>query len=134
MATISQARRIIQAAFRVHRDANFPGMETAWDNKRFETKGKKEYMRVAVQHQVGTKPYLGHGAQRRTGTVFVQVFTERDTDMRRSDLLVESVLSLLGDWPRGEVWLRDPTSNEIGPDDAWFQVNVSATFQYDDFG
>lgn len=134
MATISEARRIIQSAFRVYRDANFPEVPTAWDNKRFETKGKAEFMRVSVQHQLGTKPYLGSRAQRRTGTIFVQVFTERDTDMRRSDTLVESVLSLLAQWPAGDVWLRDPTSNEAGIDDAWFQVNVTATFQYDDFG
>lgn len=134
MPSMTEARRLIQSEFRTYRDANFTGMPTAWDNKRFETKGKKEFMRVNVQHQAGTKPALGNPLQRRTGTVFVQIFTELDSDMRRSDALTQLVLDLFAKWPNLGVDLWDPTANEAGPDDAWFQVNVSATFQYDDFG
>lgn len=135
MTTVTEFRTIIRDAFIAHRNANFNGMPTAWQNKSFPPPADgSEYMRVTATHQTGTRPVLGGGKTRRAGTIFVQIFTPKDEDMRRSDILGQSVLDFFANWPAGPVTINEPTLSEVGPDDAWFQVNVTATFQYDDFG
>ena len=133
--TVTEARNIIRDAFIVYRDANFSGMKTAWENVPFNPPANlDEYMRVSIVHSTGTRPSLGINHTRRAGILFVQIYTKINKDMRRSDTLSQSVLDFLRVWPPSVVRIREPSLAEVGPDDAWFQVNVSATFEYDDFG
>ena len=135
MPTMSEARTSMQAALAQVRDASFAGVRIATQNKRFNPNGLSEYLASTIEHQTGTRPALGTQVTRRSGIWFVQIFTELGTDMRRSDEIAQAVLDLLRNWPVGPIRIYEPQANEVGAtDNAWFQVNVSATFEYDDFG
>lgn len=139
MATMNQARDLMQGALVTWRDNNIAGVPIAHDNKRFSPKDDQnaagEYMRSTIEHQTGTRPALGTNATRRSGIWFIQVFTAINTDMRRADVIGQSLLDFLRTWPVNEVRILEPAITEVGATDgAWFQVNVSATFEYDDFG
>ena len=94
------------------------------------------WARATVQHVLGFQRTLGGIGCRRfqkNGVVAVQIFTKTGTGLSESDALSKLVTDTFEgtDTPEG-VWFRNVTLNEVGNDGQWFQVNVTADFEYDD--
>lgn len=131
--TISEARDAMLLAFKTAWADETP---VAWQNVAFNADASTvtEFVRASVSHNSGTQAGLGGVGSRtfRRGGIFtVQIFVAADKGTERGDELAQMVLELLQAATLGPAWLRDPTVVEVGQDGKWWQVNVSATFQYD---
>lgn len=110
--------------------------ETAisFDNADFDPKGLKEYARFSWQDTGGSQASLGAREDgilyRRVGIAFVQIFTELNTGTARSNALKERALDFFETY-LGAVWFRNQGPGYAGPGGGFYQVNVSAEFQYD---
>lgn len=95
---------------------------------------------VVVRHQDAPQSSLsgetGKKRYTRFGTVFVQVFVPLTLDQRLS--LAQSLAIIVEDSYKGKsttsgVWFRNVRTNEVGPTEAWYQTNIMANFEYDEF-
>lgn len=94
------------------------------------------WARVTVMHATGTQRSMGTVGSRlfsRTGVVTVQVFVPGGQGLALADRLGKIALDAFeGQHTPGDVWFRDATLREVGPDGPWWQTNVVATFAYDE--
>lgn len=93
--------------------------------------------RATVRHLDGGASSLSGalGKQRytRIGLLVVQIFTPTGKGLSTSDEYVKIVMDAFdGKKSPGGVWFRNGRSQEVGPDGAFYQVNVSYTFEYDE--
>ena len=91
-----------------------------------------------MQHTDGGQASLSceHGKRRwrREGFVIVQCFAPLDAGgITLAQRMAESVRDAYqGQATPGGVWFRRATTQEAGPDSAWFQVNAVIQFTYDE--
>jgi hypothetical protein len=97
------------------------------------------WARIQIRHLTGTQATIGgDGTQRRferAGIITVQVFWPL------SQAALGNVRSLAdvaraafeGKATTSHIWFRNVRVQEIGPDGSWYQVNVLADFEYDEF-
>jgi len=102
-----------------------PGSDTAW-------------ARIQIRHNEGGHAALGPPGQQkfeRVGVVTVQVFTPLGDGRLAADRLMQAALRAFeGKTVRrgsSEVWFRRVRANEMGRNEAWYQINVIAEFEYD---
>lgn len=132
MTTLNEARG------RIYQD-----FATAWgatsaltfDNEDFSPPAGLPWVRLAVRHESAQQESLGEpGARKfeRLGRVFVQVFTPLDTGAATADNLASAARAVFeGKTLTPEnIRFHAVTVREIGPDGAWYQVNVEAQFSY----
>ncbi len=97
------------------------------------------WTRVNVAHNPGAGGQTSIGAvgERlfdRHGIVTIQVFVDQGIGVTLARALANiAVVAFEGTTvgPANEVWFRNVRMAEVGPTDRWFQVNVTAEFQYD---
>lgn len=95
---------------------------------------------VTIAHGLSGQATLGKVGERmfeRTGTVTVQVFTplSRGQGLTQAQALASIARDAFEGktaGPNGEIWFRDAAATEVGPDGAWYQMNASAFFIYDE--
>jgi hypothetical protein len=104
-----------------------------------ETPEGDYWTRVSMVHVVGNQASLSGalGTQRweRNGLVTVQVFQRQSLGggLDILDQLAKIVADMFEGYSTpGGVWFRDVTPQEIPPKRGWRQVNILATFQYDE--
>lgn len=144
MTTQAESRDIIGEVVRTAwlADPTSQDIPLLWDNVKGEKPGNDAngrplpWARVAIRHTVGGQETMGaQGARRYAsgGVVQVQIFTALDYGHALSDELVQIVKSAFRSTssPSG-VWFYDERTTELGPDGPWFNVNVSATFRYEE--
>lgn len=108
----------------------------AWQNVPFDpsdlTDSEKDdgWVRVTLLHAGGDIAALGTTFFRRTGQIIVQCFAEVGRGMDHAYTLAEAVASFY-QTHRGNVRIRQPSIVDIGPEGAWYQLNVSGEFSYD---
>lgn len=92
-----------------------------------------EFARVTIKHNgggadgVSNKSFLYHGV------VIIQIFTAYGMGQTRSDaLLLLAMKAFRGKKTPGGIWFRSVAPHEMGHDGSYFQVNVTATFEYND--
>lgn len=131
--TPEQARDVILGIFKAAWDprvavyddvpGNIPTSETVW-------------ARATIRHATGRQSSLGGdiGSRRFTdrGTVFVQVFAPVGDGSTACYEAAREVQNAFRDARNPDVWFRDVRMNEVGADGAFEQINVLATFSYDD--
>ncbi len=144
-ATLTEARNEIHQAYQTVWDAGSAALNggaippTSYDAVAFDTPTAATWARIRVRHEQGEQVTLGPPAQRRfnkTGTVIVSIFTPVSTSLDTSKAEALAILAksaFEGKTTPSQVWFRDVTINEIGVEESWFQVDVIATFNYDDF-
>ena len=78
----------------------------------------------------------GNNPERNFGQVTIQIFTEagegEGTALGYSDA-ARAVFRSWRDATSGVRFLVPPYARQIGPDGKWYQINVVAPFQFDDF-
>tara|TARA_R110000851_G_scaffold268071_2_gene420691 strand:+ start:20063 stop:20509 length:447 start_codon:yes stop_codon:yes gene_type:complete len=95
------------------------------------------YIRTTVRHAGGTQETLGNVGNRRydsTGVLTVQIFTAPGDGHALSDTIVPIVRTAMQALRSANgVWLGEISPPiEIGITGAWFQVNVTAAFTYEE--
>jgi hypothetical protein len=94
------------------------------------------WARATIQHATGQQSSLaGSSGTKRfteTGTLFVQVFTPVGDGSTACYRLATLVRDAYRDARDGELWFRNVQLNEIGISGAFRQINVTATFSYDE--
>lgn len=101
------------------------------------SEGNEPWARVTIKWASGQGHTLAPVGSRRfdrRGTVTVQVFTPVG---KRGLLLSDRLVKVAQDAfeanaPASGPWFRNVRSQDIGPDDAWYQVNVVAEFTFDE--
>lgn len=88
-----------------------------------------EWIRVVVRNLTSAQETLGRRGNRRflrPASIAVQIFVEGDTGTDRMGVLVESVKDIFEARRLGPDLITNAiTTTEVGPDGAFFQVNVS---------
>lgn len=143
-ATLTTARDEIHAAFQTAWDAGAPALNggtappVSYDAVAFEAPTAAVWARIRVRHEQGEQVTLGGPATRRfnkQGTVTVSIFAPLATTL---DTTTAEALALVaksafeGKATPSQVWFRDVTVNEIGIEESWFQIDVIASFNYDE--
>lgn len=130
--TVSEARDAILTKFRTEW-AN--ETQISWDNLDYNSNGS-EFVRVTIQYNLGSQISLGNLNNRlfrKTGLVFVQVFTRLKESMARSDFLAQKALTIFTN-NADSVWFRNQQINSVGREQngKYYQQNVVAEFVFDD--
>lgn len=101
--------------------------------------GEEPWVRVTIRHRTGTQAtLLGSGAvsrHRRTGIITVQVFfplSQGGLSNARS-LARVAASAYEGKQTASNIWFRNVQTPEIGPDGPWYNTNMIAEFEYDEF-
>jgi Bacteriophage related domain of unknown function len=97
----------------------------------------RAFGRVTIRHASAGQRTLGGEGRRvftNVGVVIVQVFTPRDdgTSRRKCQLLADVVKRSMQGQRTANVWFRNVTFNEVGDEDQWYHINVSAEFEWDE--
>ena len=120
--------------------------KAAWDGTGFpavydDVPGKKPtsetvWARATVRHATGNQSSIGGdvGSRRYTsrGTVFVQIFAPVGDGSTACYAAAQLVLNAYRDARNPDVWFTEQRMREVGSDGAFEQINVLATFSYDD--
>lgn len=100
--------------------------------------GQVSWARVTMRHADGGQSSLSNlnGVRRftLTGTIFIQIFTPKNTAARQADTISDSFLDALRKFRDDNLWLRDIRKREVGRDGDFYAVTVLSTFSYDDIG
>lgn len=139
-ATVQQATDDMFGAVKAPLVSAFPDVVRKYDgiDDHEPPDANVSWVYASVRHAAGSQGSLAgaDGSRRwnRQGTLIVQCFvplhlTGRDGAMAIAAALQNSIQRL--HTPHG-VWFTNATLREVGVSDAWYQVNFSATFSYDD--
>lgn len=94
------------------------------------------WARATIRHATGSQTTLAsdNGTRRFSdqGTVIVQVFAPVGDGSTACYEAAREVQDAYRDAKDPDVWFRDVQLKEVGSDGAFEQINVSATFSYDD--
>lgn len=115
--------------------ANIPREDSNGKPLKPLSEGNKPWARVTTRHNGGEQRAFGEPPNRRfrrMGVVIVQVFTPAGKrGLVTGDRLGNVALDAFEGNMSGDVWFKNATQTEVGIDGAWYQVNVSAEFEYD---
>lgn len=140
MPNITQARDEILTRFRTEWLADGISSPVPLTFEDFESdlaSGNAPWARVTVRHATGEQATLTDGSGknrfRRTGTVFVQIFTPFGDGLSKADALATiAARAFEGKETPLHVWFRDVRYVEVGRDGQFYNVNVLADFEYDE--
>ena len=129
-----------QALAPAQNDGVVPEVRWQGDDSGTKPDASAAWARITINHATAGQETLGTVGNRcfeRNGTVIIQVFAplsrgEGLTQAEALAMIAQNAFEGKTAGPGGEIWFRDVVINEIGPDAAWFQINVSATFTYDE--
>lgn len=135
--TYAQARdEMTRQVHTAWRTAN-PTYEMVFDDRPTNTPRSKDlpWARLTIQHNQGGQAAManpiGQKLFHRDGLLTVQIFTPAGAGLQQSDVLAKVVSDALeGKATPGGVWFRQVRLKEVGPDGAFFQLNVTANFEY----
>jgi len=133
--TFDEARDIILGVFKAAWDpTGFPAVWT--DLPGSAPTSETVWARATIRHATGAQASLAgeNGARRwaRTGTVYIQVFAPVGDGSKAGYEAAQIVVNAFQASRHENVWFRDVRMNELGTSGAFEQLNVLATFSYDD--
>lgn len=121
--------------------------KTAWDTTGFTAQyenlkfrkptDETPWARVVIRHATGQQDSLSGGGSgtlfNRTGVMIASIFVPAGEGLQRAMQLAKIVANAYeGTTTPRQVWFRNVRTNEVGPSDGWFQVNVLVDFTYDE--
>jgi hypothetical protein len=137
MVTLVDARETIYQRF-----ATAWGATSAFtfDNEAFTPPVGLPWVRVSVRHlgstleSIGGTGVGGMNSFMRVGRCFIQVFVPVDQGTRQADTLAQAARAIFEGVTLSNNTIRfnNVVLREIGPDEAWYQINLEASFQYDE--
>lgn len=105
------------------------------DTKNEKDPDRSSWARISVRHTLGGESSIsggnGKGRYERTGTVYVNLFSDPGDGLRDLDPLVKIVLDAYeGKATPSQVWFRRARVREQGIVNSWYQINVLIDFTY----
>jgi hypothetical protein len=97
--------------------------------------GEVVWARATIKHATGRQTSLGGPAGKKytdRGTVFVQVFAPVGDGSTACYAAAQEVRNAFRDANHPDVWFTNARLNEVGSAGGFDQINVTATFSYDD--
>lgn len=133
--TFDEARDIILGVFKAAWDPT--GFPAVWaDVPGSASTSETVWARATIRHATGRQASLAgaDGARRwsRTGTVYIQVFAPVGDGSKAGYEAAQIVVNAFQASRHSNVWFKDVRMNEAGTSGAFEQLNVLATFSYDD--
>lgn len=133
--TFDEARDYILGVFKGVWDTT--GFPAAWTDVPGSAPGSETvWARATIRHATGRQASLAgeNGPRRysRGGTVFIQVFAPVGDGSKAGYEAAQLVVNAYQAARHPNIWFRDVRMNEVGKDGAFEQLNVLATFSYDD--
>lgn len=92
------------------------------------------WARLTIQNLNGDRAALGKGMTlfRREGLVTIQIFVPIGSSTFVADQLSDSIAEAFEDAAAvGNIWFRNTTMREVGPDGTFHQVNIVTQYVYD---
>lgn len=135
-ATYNEAKDQILALFKTAWDTT--GYGVVYPNKEGDKPNDAvPWARVDIEHFDGGDASLSgvDGTKRyeRDGVFTAQIFVPSGEGLSEAYTLANTVSTAFeGKTTAGGVWFRDVRIREVGPTESWFQLNVKATFNYDE--
>lgn len=88
------------------------------------------WVRLTIRHGDSFTAGVGQGpCVRRTGVIFVQVFTARNIGSRPAMLLADSLAEHFEYFTSGKLETQAARLNPVGPSGGYYQANVSVSFR-----
>lgn len=135
MTTLTEARNAIYNRFIGQWGST---TQFTFDNEAFDTNDiavDESYIRVVVRTSVGPQQTLGPVNSRifrRTAQIIMQVFTPTDVGTASADSLGQQARAVFEGASFDGIDCFNAIVNEIGPDGAYYQMNVTVDFRYDE--
>lgn len=130
------------------RETMYQRFETAWgatsaktfDGEDFTPPINTAWVRFTVRHDGSTLECIGgtgaggFNTYQRTGRCIIQVFSPLNKGTREADTLAQAARAIFEGTTLSSNAIRfnNVVVREIGPDGAWYQINVEAAFQYNE--
>jgi len=142
--TYAEARRAMLDIFKARWDADAPAVNGGVvPPVRYDASGRAgdltaAWARVTIRHsgasQAGLASASGERLWERRGIIVVQVFATLDAGggLILPDALANVAKNAFEGASTASLWFKDVRMNEVGADGPWFQVNVTADFEYTD--
>lgn len=141
MVTLVQARRDLYIRFITAWEAG-PNTAKTFDGEQFTPPAGQPWIRFVVRHDGSTLEAIGgtgaggFNKYQRTGRVVIQVFVPTNQGLEDADTLAQAARAIFEGITLSSNAIRfnNAVVREIGTDEdnAWFQINVEAFFQYDE--
>lgn len=91
---------------------------------------KQPWVRLSINHGTSTTAALGTNPEvRRTGLIFVQVFIAENSGTRPANQIADSLAAHLQYYRDGHFETLAASLTRVGPQDGWYQCNVSLPFR-----
>jgi len=111
-------------------------IDVAWPTILYSPSPASPWARITVQHVTSNQASLGQPPSRkftRTGIVTVQVFCPHGAgDSTYATALARIARDAYEGRETQGIWFRKATITDVGRSGAWYQVNASAIFEYDE--
>lgn len=136
---------LVKAAFETAGEAAPEGERLLWQDglEQRPPDGEASWARLGLVHSPASGQVRGIGGPTEDGPrvyhyfgqVFVQLFTTAGDGLSVSDVVSKTLVQALrrGRTPSGAL-TRNASAVEVGRDGPWYQVNVTADFEYDEKG
>lgn len=129
------------AAVKRHFNDNFtaarPSVPIAWPNIDFEFPNNSPFVRFSMQGNIGTQASLGDISSgqvvsfRRQGVIIIQCFGLASTGDSEALAIADDALKIFEGRHADSVWFRNFRPVDVGPDGAWYQINVTGDYVFD---
>lgn len=136
--TQAQASEAIYQQFVTAFGALRPGVPVTFDNEEFNPPNSGPWVRLSVAMLAAQQDTLGATGSRkfrRLGSAYAQVFTERDTGRKDSDLIAQDVIASLEGFALGGglLVLYASSPRDVGNDDGrWYMKVVTTPFDFEE--
>ena len=125
-------RNAIVGRFNSHWNARTP---VAWPNWGFTVPDRGAWVRLAILNGDATQRSIGNpgaNVHRHVGVITVQVFVPIDSGTHTARDLADDAAAIFRNQRFDGIRCDVPSVREVGPDDIWFQVNMSCPFRRDE--
>lgn len=112
-----------------------PSSRIAYENLPFQPPSAAPWLRLTIRHGEARAASLGGPTRRyrRFGSAILQIFVPEGTGPTLATQLADEAMLLFeGQRLTGGVVFSGLRVREVGVEDGWFQINVSAAFSFDD--
>lgn len=115
--------------------ANWSHTVITHDGEILDVRNVSEWVRIAVREGKSNQASLGvtNPMFRYFGILFVQIFVRNNTGTGRARELADLVTPIFRSKIVNGIHYGVPEVSTVGPDEAWFQVNVSCEFYREEF-
>jgi hypothetical protein len=146
-ATFSEARDQILGTFKTAWDANSGAVNGGavpslhYEGLKFDPPKDAAWARITIRHSTAGQatlagdPSFGRRRFEKFGVVTVQIFQPLSSGgglVLAENLAQVAKAAFEGKATTGQVWFQNVAINEVGVDGPWFQMNVVASFRYDE--